>query len=58
MILQRLPTFKNWRTFNTGVTEENKKKNRSSSVIPCEFTLRARVRSHVRVHLLSSTSFI
>lgn len=38
MTLQRLPTFKNWRTFNTGVTEENKQKNRSSSVIPCEFT--------------------
>lgn len=35
-INQRLPSFKNWRTFNTGVTEENKKKNRTSSVIPCE----------------------
>ncbi|XP_063357384.1 receptor-type tyrosine-protein phosphatase C isoform X2 [Pelmatolapia mariae] len=34
---ERLPTFKNWRTFNTGVTEENKKKNRSSSVIPYDF---------------------
>uniref|UniRef100_A0A3Q2E5B6 protein-tyrosine-phosphatase n=1 Tax=Cyprinodon variegatus TaxID=28743 RepID=A0A3Q2E5B6_CYPVA len=27
---ERLPSFKNWRTFNTGITEENKKKNRSS----------------------------
>ncbi|XP_026002954.1 receptor-type tyrosine-protein phosphatase C isoform X2 [Astatotilapia calliptera] len=34
---ERLPTFKNWRTLNTGVTEENKKKNRSSSVIPYDF---------------------
>uniref|UniRef100_A0A669EAB0 Receptor-type tyrosine-protein phosphatase C n=1 Tax=Oreochromis niloticus TaxID=8128 RepID=A0A669EAB0_ORENI len=34
---ERLPTFKNWRTFNTGVTEENKQKNRSSSVIPYDF---------------------
>uniref|UniRef100_A0AAQ5ZR26 Receptor-type tyrosine-protein phosphatase C n=1 Tax=Amphiprion ocellaris TaxID=80972 RepID=A0AAQ5ZR26_AMPOC len=33
----RLPTFKNWRTFNTGITEENKKKNRSSSVIPYDY---------------------
>ncbi|XP_069009367.1 receptor-type tyrosine-protein phosphatase C isoform X1 [Embiotoca jacksoni] len=34
---ERLPTFKNWRTFNTGITEENKKKNRSSSVIPYDY---------------------
>lgn len=34
---ERLPTFKNWRTLNTGVTEENKKKNRSPSVIPYDF---------------------
>uniref|UniRef100_A0A668VF23 Receptor-type tyrosine-protein phosphatase C n=1 Tax=Oreochromis aureus TaxID=47969 RepID=A0A668VF23_OREAU len=34
---ERLPTFKNWRTFNTGVTEENKQKNRTSSVIPYDF---------------------
>ncbi|CAJ1060921.1 receptor-type tyrosine-protein phosphatase C [Xyrichtys novacula] len=34
---ERLPTFKNWRTFNSGVTEENKKKNRSSSVIPYDY---------------------
>lgn len=36
LIKQRLPTFKNWKTFNTGIAEENKKKNRTSSVIPCE----------------------
>uniref|UniRef100_A0A674AB27 Receptor-type tyrosine-protein phosphatase C n=1 Tax=Salmo trutta TaxID=8032 RepID=A0A674AB27_SALTR len=35
---QRLPRYKNWRTFNTGINEENKKKNRSSSVIPCEYS--------------------
>ncbi|XP_028259048.1 receptor-type tyrosine-protein phosphatase C isoform X2 [Parambassis ranga] len=34
---ERLPTFKNWRTFNTGITEENKKNNRSSSVIPYDY---------------------
>nr|XP_046247130.1 receptor-type tyrosine-protein phosphatase C isoform X4 [Scatophagus argus] len=34
---ERLPTYKNWRTFNTGITEENKKKNRSSSVIPYDY---------------------
>uniref|UniRef100_A0A3Q3K9D1 Receptor-type tyrosine-protein phosphatase C n=1 Tax=Monopterus albus TaxID=43700 RepID=A0A3Q3K9D1_MONAL len=34
---ERLPTFKNWRTFNTGITEENMKKNRSSSVIPYDY---------------------
>ncbi|XP_067368925.1 receptor-type tyrosine-protein phosphatase C-like isoform X4 [Channa argus] len=34
---ERLPTYKNWRTFNAGITEENKKKNRSSSVIPYDF---------------------
>ncbi|XP_041862316.1 receptor-type tyrosine-protein phosphatase C isoform X3 [Melanotaenia boesemani] len=34
---ERLPTFKNWRTFNTGISEENKNKNRSSSVIPYDF---------------------
>uniref|UniRef100_G3NYJ1 Receptor-type tyrosine-protein phosphatase C n=1 Tax=Gasterosteus aculeatus aculeatus TaxID=481459 RepID=G3NYJ1_GASAC len=34
---ERLPNFKNWRTFNTGITEENKKKNRSSSVIPYDY---------------------
>ncbi|KAM4574056.1 receptor-type tyrosine-protein phosphatase C [Fundulus diaphanus] len=33
----RLPSFRNWRTFNTGVTEENKKKNRFSSVIPYDY---------------------
>uniref|UniRef100_A0A671Y679 Receptor-type tyrosine-protein phosphatase C n=1 Tax=Sparus aurata TaxID=8175 RepID=A0A671Y679_SPAAU len=33
----RLPSYKNWRTFNTGITEDNKKKNRSSSVIPYDY---------------------
>ncbi|XP_008282979.1 receptor-type tyrosine-protein phosphatase C, partial [Stegastes partitus] len=34
---ERLPTFKNWRTSNTGITEENKKKNRCPSVIPYDY---------------------
>ncbi|CAG5863808.1 unnamed protein product [Menidia menidia] len=34
---ERLPSFKNWRTFNTGMSEENKKKNRSSSVYPYDY---------------------
>ncbi|KAM8745202.1 receptor-type tyrosine-protein phosphatase C isoform 2-T2 [Acanthopagrus schlegelii] len=34
---ERLPSYKNWRTFNTGITEDNKKKNRSSSVIPYDY---------------------
>ncbi|KAK9519535.1 hypothetical protein VZT92_022260 [Zoarces viviparus] len=34
---ERLPVYKNWRTINTGTTEENKKKNRSSSVIPYDY---------------------
>ncbi|KAL1022845.1 hypothetical protein UPYG_G00033230 [Umbra pygmaea] len=34
---QRLPWYKNWRTLNTGVNEENKKKNRYSSVIPYDY---------------------
>uniref|UniRef100_A0A6Q2Y466 Receptor-type tyrosine-protein phosphatase C n=1 Tax=Esox lucius TaxID=8010 RepID=A0A6Q2Y466_ESOLU len=34
---QRLPWYKNWRTFNTGVNEDNKKKNRYSSVIPYDY---------------------
>uniref|UniRef100_A0A1A8RX93 Receptor-type tyrosine-protein phosphatase C n=1 Tax=Nothobranchius rachovii TaxID=451742 RepID=A0A1A8RX93_9TELE len=33
---ERLPSFKKWRTFNTGITEENKKKNRSS-IIPYDY---------------------
>uniref|UniRef100_A0A7N6C2F5 Receptor-type tyrosine-protein phosphatase C n=1 Tax=Anabas testudineus TaxID=64144 RepID=A0A7N6C2F5_ANATE len=33
----RLPTYKNWRTFNTGLTEENKKMNRCSAVIPYDY---------------------
>ncbi|XP_067452631.1 receptor-type tyrosine-protein phosphatase C [Thunnus thynnus] len=34
---ERLPNYKTWRTFNTGITEENKKKNRSSSVVPYDY---------------------
>ncbi|CAM4655754.1 unnamed protein product [Leuciscus chuanchicus] len=37
MEFQGLPKFKNWRTFNTGSSEDNKKKNRYSSVIPYDF---------------------
>ncbi|XP_077574056.1 receptor-type tyrosine-protein phosphatase C [Stigmatopora nigra] len=33
----RLPTYKNWKTFNAGVTEENQKKNRCPSVIPYDY---------------------
>uniref|UniRef100_A0AAQ5Y8J5 Receptor-type tyrosine-protein phosphatase C n=1 Tax=Amphiprion ocellaris TaxID=80972 RepID=A0AAQ5Y8J5_AMPOC len=47
----RLPTFKNWRTFNTGITEENKKKNRSSSVIPCEYQLQTLCASNIGSYL-------
>ncbi|KAG9351145.1 hypothetical protein JZ751_025035 [Albula glossodonta] len=34
---QRLPKYKNWRTSNTGSNEENKKRNRYSSVIPYDY---------------------
>ncbi|XP_064188121.1 receptor-type tyrosine-protein phosphatase C [Anguilla rostrata] len=34
---QRLPKYKNWRTCNTGTNEENKKKNRYSSIIPYDY---------------------
>ncbi|XP_036067450.1 receptor-type tyrosine-protein phosphatase C isoform X2 [Oryzias melastigma] len=34
---ERLPSFKTWRTCNTGVTEENKAKNRCESVIPYDY---------------------
>uniref|UniRef100_A0A667XMC8 Receptor-type tyrosine-protein phosphatase C n=1 Tax=Myripristis murdjan TaxID=586833 RepID=A0A667XMC8_9TELE len=34
---ERVPKYKNWRTFNTGIAEENKKKNRDSSVIPYDY---------------------
>ncbi|XP_052395198.1 receptor-type tyrosine-protein phosphatase C isoform X6 [Carassius gibelio] len=34
---QKLPKFKKWRTNNTGSSEENKKKNRDSAVIPYDF---------------------
>ncbi|XP_043079358.1 LOW QUALITY PROTEIN: receptor-type tyrosine-protein phosphatase C [Puntigrus tetrazona] len=37
MEFQKLPKFKNWRTFNTGSSEDNKKKNRYSSVLPYDF---------------------
>ncbi|KAI4894194.1 hypothetical protein NFI96_025616 [Prochilodus magdalenae] len=37
MEYQKLPKFKNWRTSNTASTEENKKKNRCSSVVPYDF---------------------
>ncbi|KTG05078.1 hypothetical protein cypCar_00003036 [Cyprinus carpio] len=33
---QKLPKFKKWRTMNTGSSEDNKKKNRDSAVIPYE----------------------
>ncbi|XP_045716066.1 receptor-type tyrosine-protein phosphatase C isoform X3 [Phyllostomus hastatus] len=34
---QRLPTYRGWRTQHTGKQEENKSKNRISSVIPYDF---------------------
>ncbi|KTG34370.1 hypothetical protein cypCar_00036171 [Cyprinus carpio] len=34
MEFQKLPKFKKWRTINTGSSEDNKKKNRYSDVIP------------------------
>uniref|UniRef100_A0A8C6SR43 Receptor-type tyrosine-protein phosphatase C n=1 Tax=Neogobius melanostomus TaxID=47308 RepID=A0A8C6SR43_9GOBI len=34
---QRMPVYKNWRTYNAGITEENKQKNRSSTVIPYDY---------------------
>ncbi|XP_042564795.1 receptor-type tyrosine-protein phosphatase C isoform X2 [Clupea harengus] len=34
---QRLPKYRNWRTLNTAITEENKKKNRYSTFIPYDF---------------------
>ncbi|XP_054646153.1 receptor-type tyrosine-protein phosphatase C isoform X2 [Dunckerocampus dactyliophorus] len=34
---ERLPTYKNWKTFNTGITEENKAKNRCSSIVPYDY---------------------
>ncbi|XP_051549220.1 receptor-type tyrosine-protein phosphatase C-like isoform X8 [Myxocyprinus asiaticus] len=37
MEFQKLPKFKNWRTFNTAISEDNKKKNRYSSVVPYDF---------------------
>ncbi|XP_061152367.1 receptor-type tyrosine-protein phosphatase C [Syngnathus typhle] len=33
----RLPNCYNWKTFNTGITEDNKKKNRCSAVIPYDY---------------------
>ncbi|XP_048833661.1 receptor-type tyrosine-protein phosphatase C-like isoform X8 [Brienomyrus brachyistius] len=34
---QRLPKYKNWRTQNTGINEDNKKKNRYSAVVPYDY---------------------
>ncbi|XP_008330025.1 receptor-type tyrosine-protein phosphatase C isoform X2 [Cynoglossus semilaevis] len=34
---ERLPSFKKWRTFNTGISEENEEKNRSLTVIPYDY---------------------
>ncbi|XP_057696239.1 receptor-type tyrosine-protein phosphatase C [Corythoichthys intestinalis] len=34
---ERLPTYNKWKTFNAGITEENKKKNRCSSIIPYDY---------------------
>ncbi|XP_053727339.1 receptor-type tyrosine-protein phosphatase C isoform X2 [Synchiropus splendidus] len=34
---ERLANYKNWRTTNTGITEENKMKNRSMAVIPYDY---------------------
>ncbi|XP_075566800.1 receptor-type tyrosine-protein phosphatase C [Pelecanus crispus] len=34
---QRLPSYKGWRTQNTGNREENKSKNRNASIIPYDF---------------------
>uniref|UniRef100_U3JJ96 Receptor-type tyrosine-protein phosphatase C n=2 Tax=Ficedula albicollis TaxID=59894 RepID=U3JJ96_FICAL len=34
---QRLPSYKGWRTQNTGNREENKSKNRNANVIPYDF---------------------
>ncbi|XP_039582331.1 receptor-type tyrosine-protein phosphatase C isoform X1 [Passer montanus] len=35
---QRLPTYKGWRTQNTGNRDENKSKNRNTSIIPYDFS--------------------
>ncbi|KAM3876327.1 receptor-type tyrosine-protein phosphatase C [Diretmus argenteus] len=34
---ERVPKYKNWRTYNAGITDENKNKNRFSSVIPYDY---------------------
>ncbi|XP_056132483.1 receptor-type tyrosine-protein phosphatase C [Lampris incognitus] len=34
---QRVPKYKNWRTFNAGLSEENRKKNRLSNVLPYDY---------------------
>ncbi|KAJ0065543.1 hypothetical protein NL108_013105 [Boleophthalmus pectinirostris] len=34
---ERMPVYKNWRTYNAGITEENKKKNRVSAVVPYDY---------------------
>ncbi|XP_029110510.1 receptor-type tyrosine-protein phosphatase C-like isoform X3 [Scleropages formosus] len=37
MEFQRLPKYKNWRTCNTATSEENKKKNRYSRLVPFDY---------------------
>lgn len=37
LFLQRLPSYKGWRTQNTANREENKSKNRNPSRIPCKY---------------------
>lgn len=41
---ERMPSYKNWRTSNNGITEENMKKNRCSTVVPYDYN-RVMVRS-------------
>ncbi|NXN91293.1 PTPRC phosphatase, partial [Rhinopomastus cyanomelas] len=41
---QRLPSYKGWRTQNTGNREENRSKNRNADVIPYDFN-RVQIRS-------------
>lgn len=52
---QRLPSFKNWRTCNIGMTEENKKMNRSSSVIPCKYLLQKHLNKYEYLQKLPVT---
>ncbi|XP_072294215.1 receptor-type tyrosine-protein phosphatase C [Eucyclogobius newberryi] len=34
---ERIPSYKNWRTYNAGIMEENHKLNRTASVVPYDF---------------------